>query len=147
MREINKLIIHCTASDVSVHDMDAIKYLRKWHVEANGWNDIGYHFCISKTNGIQFCRPIKLIGAHTHGENEDSIGIVLTGNEVFSQSQFKNLEELCAVLCFIYELDETAIFPHSHFNKGKTCPNFAIEPIRWSVKKILSNKRESYGLS
>ena len=146
-RIINKIIIHCTDSDASAHDIDALKYLYKWHVEENKWNDIGYHFCISKTNGIQFCRPLDLEGAHCKGQNSNSIGIVLTGKESFSKSQFKDLAELCAILCFTFNLDETFIYPHNHYNKTKTCPNFAIEPVRWQVKKLLSNKRESYGIS
>ena len=44
MRQINKIIVHCSATregqDISVDT------IRKWHVEGRGWSDIGYHFYI-----------------------------------------------------------------------------------------------------
>ena len=41
MRKINKIIIHCSATP-ELKDFD-VKDIRGWHVEGNGWSDIGYH--------------------------------------------------------------------------------------------------------
>ena len=77
MRAIRKLIVHCTATpegrDVSVAD------LKDWHVNGNGWNDIGYHFFIDLKGDIHECRPIEITGAHTRGNNFDSIGVAYAG--------------------------------------------------------------------
>ena len=77
MRKINKIIIHCTATpegrEVTKED------LYKWHVEQRGWSDIGYHFFIDLNGDLHECRPIEIAGAHTKGNNLDSIGIAYAG--------------------------------------------------------------------
>lgn len=52
MREINEIIIHCTATnpnwyaDRSVEDV--VAEIRRWHVEERNWSDIGYHAIIHR---------------------------------------------------------------------------------------------------
>ena len=76
MRKIDKLIIHCTATpegrEVSVET------IRKWHL-GRGWRDIGYHFVIGLDGEVHEGRPIEQTGAHTKGQNYDSIGIAYVG--------------------------------------------------------------------
>jgi N-acetylmuramoyl-L-alanine amidase len=41
--------------------------LRRWqdsHMDANGWNDIGYHYAISQRGIVYQCRPVETVGAH-----------------------------------------------------------------------------------
>ena len=42
MREINKIIVHCSATREG-ENIDVAE-IRKWHVEGRGWSDIGYLF-------------------------------------------------------------------------------------------------------
>ena len=42
MREITKIIVHCTATPEG-REVD-VEEIRKWHVEERGWSDVGYHF-------------------------------------------------------------------------------------------------------
>ena len=44
-RPVNSVFLHCSASDNPAHDN--IATIRKWHVEANKWADVGYHYFIS----------------------------------------------------------------------------------------------------
>jgi len=77
MRSINKIIVHCTATpegrDVSVDT------IRKWHVEDNGWSDIGYHWIIMLSGSIEKGRDESKPGAHAKGHNANSIGVVYVG--------------------------------------------------------------------
>ena len=77
MREINKLIVHCTATpefkDFTLEDV------RGWHVKGNGWSDIGYHYLIKLDGTVELGRPVKKPGAHVAGHNKDSIGIAYVG--------------------------------------------------------------------
>ena len=77
MRPINRIIIHMAytrpSMDVGVYE------IRDWHVNGNGWRDIGYHFVIRRSGEIEDGRPVEQPGAHTKGRNSDSIGICLVG--------------------------------------------------------------------
>ena len=56
MRKINKIIVHCTATqeskDVSLDEV------RRWHLN-RGWRDIGYHFLIQRDGTVEEGRPIE----------------------------------------------------------------------------------------
>lgn len=76
MRDINEIIIHCTATpagrDVSASDID------KWHRQ-RGFDCIGYHYVIRLDGSLQVGRPLDKVGAHCKGHNAHSIGIVYVG--------------------------------------------------------------------
>ena len=77
MRNIDKIIIHCSATKEGVAVSTAT--IRNWHIKGRGWSDIGYHYVIQLDGTIDYGRPINRIGAHTKGENENSIGICYIG--------------------------------------------------------------------
>lgn len=120
-RFIDKIILHCSDSDNPDHDN--IEMVRKWHLE-RGWSDIGYHFFINKAGVYYKGRDLSEVGAHCEGFNKASIGICLSGKLNFTDAQFKTLATLLEVLLRRYKLSKTKIFPHNHFNKNKTCPNY-----------------------
>ena len=130
MREIKKIIIHCSDSDYPVHDN--VETIRTWHM-IRGFNDVGYHYVITKSYGVAVGRLEEEIGAHCKGHNDDSIGICLTGKHEFSESQFRDAYGLIMDLMDEYGLDENDVYPHNYFNKGKTCPNFSLEKI-WNTE-------------
>ena len=76
MRQINKLIVHCSATREGQNV--TVDTIRDWHL-ARGWTDIGYHFYIDVEGNIQKGRDIAKIGAHTKGQNRNSIGICYCG--------------------------------------------------------------------
>lgn len=77
MRDIDKIIVHCSATqegrDISVDT------IRKWHVEGRKWADIGYHYVVALDGSIDYGRPIHKQGAHVKGHNKGSIGICYIG--------------------------------------------------------------------
>lgn len=76
MRQINKIIMHCTASregqPLTVADID------KMH-RARGWNGIGYHYVVYADGSVHKGRSVEKAGAHVSGHNADSIGICYVG--------------------------------------------------------------------
>jgi hypothetical protein len=123
MREIKKVILHCSASSLPEHDN--VESIRKWHVEENGWKDIGYHFVITRNGDVHKCRDIKDVGAHCIGHNLDSVGICLTGETEFTPDQYFSLAWLLADVIN----DNPSIVevkPHNYYNKEKDCPNFKL---------------------
>jgi len=125
VRPINKIIIHCSASDLPGQDRDVI---RQWHL-ARGFSDIGYHNLILSDGTVQQGRSLEKVGAHCEGENHDSIGICLVGLYFFKDVQYTSLRLL--VKAYQLRFGPLTVHPHNEFNKGKTCPVF-------DVTKVLS---------
>ena len=139
MRQIDKIIIHCSASDFG--DVDVID---RWHRE-RGFNDIGYHYVIlnnhpkntrvsAPTDGmLQFGRSVRDVGAHCHGQNSNSIGICLIGEETFSEAQMRTLGHLVESLMVQYGISPDMVFGHYEYS-DKSCPNFDVD--QWMEKLL-----------
>ncbi len=141
MREIDKIIIHCSASDFG-----SAALIDRWHRE-RGWRMIGYHYVIlngyrkkdrySKDDDglIETGRPIEEIGAHCKGQNRTSIGVCLIGNYLFSEKQlFCALPRLVRELMDRFNLGLDDVYGHREFNRSKTCPNFEVREV---LKRVL----------
>ena len=128
MREINKIIVHCSATREG-ENFDVAE-IRKWHVEGRGWSDIGYHFYIDLHGEIHKGRDIAKIGAHCKGHNRNSIGICYCGGveaDGKTPKDTRNTEQKEALLAVLRTLK--AMFPnaviHSHNDfANKACPSF-----------------------
>lgn len=124
MRTINEIIVHCSDSDIASHDN--IETIRSWHVQERGFNDVGYHYVITKDGIIHVGRPLDQIGAHCKGKNRNSIGICLTGKDPrrFTDKQYSSLAILCRKL-----MEEHGIeLVNGHYKySDKQCPNFNVD--------------------
>ena len=67
MKEINKVIVHCTATPEGRHT--TVKDVRRWHLD-RGWSDIGYHYLIYLDGTVHEGRSIEIQGAHTKGAKQ-----------------------------------------------------------------------------
>lgn len=127
MRNINKIIIHCSATregqDVPVET------IRDWHL-ARGWSDIGYHFYIEVDGAIKKGRNIEKMGAHTKGQNRNSIGVCYAGGvesdgktpkDTRNESQKDSLRAVLRTLKAMYP--HATIHSHNEF-AAKACPSF-----------------------
>ncbi len=133
MRKINKIIVHCTATQEGKEI--SVDTIRKWHLK-RGWSDIGYHYVISLDGLTQVGRLIERSGAHTKRENKYSIGITYVGGveaergedgnwiakDTRTDEQKKSLLNLLTTLKSIYG-DDVTIHGHSQF-AAKSCPCF-----------------------
>lgn len=57
-----------------------IEMIRRSHVEARGWADIGYHYIVDPTGRIWEGRNEFKQGAHVKDQNENNLGILVLGN-------------------------------------------------------------------
>ena len=139
MREINKIIIHC--SDSTWGDVSEVD---KWHKE-RGWSEIGYHYVVlnghrgyksdfrSRDNGyVEQGRDERKKGAHCKGHNADSIGICLIGKQHFTQRQIESLRILIEKLLQRHNIERDGVYGHYEFSI-KTCPNMTKEFIMQGV--------------
>ena len=130
MREINRIILHCSATPED-RDIDAAT-IRDWHINGNGWSDIGYHYVIKLDGTIEGGRPIHKVGAHTKGENEDSIGICYIGGadkdmnpkDTMNECQEAAFKELIYSLRMVWDKHLT-LHGHNEY-ADKACPSFKV---------------------
>ena len=129
MRKINKIILHCSDSEIGNAEI-----INAWHLE-RGFKSIGYHFVILKDGTIEKGRPVSEAGAHCKGHNFDSIGICLIGKNTFTHEAFESLACILVILLEKYRLGADDIYGHNFFDEGKTCPNFQVEMVRSGFRK------------
>lgn len=139
MREIKQIIIHCSATSPDL-DLGAAD-IKRWHVEQNGWQDIGYHYVIRRNGGIELGRDLdgdgdvlEEVGAHTYGFNQHSVGICLIGGvgetnqpeANFSFIQYQSLHLIVQGLTRMFP--EAEILGHRDLpNTTKACPSFNVK--------------------
>lgn len=130
MRNIDKLIVHCSATPPSM-DIGA-KEIDRWHRE-RGWLCIGYHFVIRRNGMLEFGRPVDQIGAHCKGHNKSSIGICMVGGDEdmdtndFTPEQWDTLAELLGMLKLYHPAAE--VLGHHDLNSSKACPSWDV--VEW----------------
>lgn len=76
MRQINEIIVHCTATPEGRHHTAAD--IDRWH-RLRHFNGIGYHYVILLDGTIQTGRRPEIAGAHCKGHNSHSLGVVYVG--------------------------------------------------------------------
>lgn len=93
---VNEIIVHHSATSEGT-----VESFHRFHVYNNGWYGIGYHYVIYKDGSVHAGRPLTVVGAHTSGHNQNSIGVCLVGNfesEQPTAAQYKALAELISYL-------------------------------------------------
>ncbi len=129
MRKINKIILHCSATKEG--QSFTAKDIDMWHKQ-RGWKGIGYHYVILLDGTLQIGRSESEIGAHTIGQNNNSIGICYIGGVDINEKpkdtrtdQQKNaLKGLISDLLKKYP--EATVHGHNEF-ANKACPCFNVK--------------------
>ena len=129
-RDVNEIILHCSATREGQHiDVDTI---RRWHVQGNGWSDIGYHFVVYLDGTVVPGRPLHRSGAHVRGRNKASIGICYIGGceadgktpkDTMTQEQELSVRNLVVALRASH--GDLALRGHNEF-ASKACPSFQV---------------------
>lgn len=127
MNKPNKIILHHTGgtdanplADTSHHTLEIIK---NGHV-ARGFTDVGYNWVIEKTGKVRKGRDETKDGAHTLGQNSQSIGICIVGNfdaTYPTKEQEDALVGLLGQTMKKYSLTPEDVHYHREY-ANKTCP-------------------------
>lgn len=151
MKKWKRIVIH-----ISDSSWGSANEIRKWHVDGNGWSDIGYQYVInngkikpnyyldSMNGAVEIGRPIdgdmeaesNEKGAHAYGYNSDSIGICLIGKDKITHAQIGALFDLVSDLMLKFKIQHENVVGHYELDPRKTCPNFDMVSFRNLLTKI-----------
>jgi len=135
-----RIIIHHSATE----DSGTVSWgaIRKYHVETNGWKDIGYNFGIEDIGGhleILIGRMPNEEGAHTIGQNIGSIGICVVGNfdiDPVTDKHKQYIQKLIRWLQLAYRIPFTELYGHRNFASYKSCPGENLYKFIQTLKEI-----------
>ena len=131
-------------ADTSKHTAEMME---AYHLSLS-WEGLGYQYVIHFNGDIWKGRPETFHGAHTVGQNANSIGICLAGNfdaTLPTKEQEQALVSLISDIQTRYPLIVDQVYPHRKFAK-KTCygnklgDNWALELIKMVPVKDYKDK-------
>ena len=124
------IVVHCAATKPSM-DIGA-DTIRDWHVNGNGWRDIGYHLVIKRNGDVEKGRDSNDSGAHAAGYNSKSIGLCLVGGMAEDNSAEDNFtaQQWTSLLATVKELEvdfpNAKVIGHNEISE-KECPSFDVQ--------------------
>lgn len=148
-RQITGIIIHCSATrKLWMHNATVAEKrdeIKSWHVDDNGWSDIGYHGLIDRDGSVAEGRPIGRNGAHCIGQNRGTIGLCLIGGHGSAANDAPEdhytPEQLLVLARILEGLQEehpgVTISGHNQ-HANKACPGFNVPAWLQSVGLIRS---------
>lgn len=142
---ISFIVIHCSATP-PIMDIGASD-IRKWHVEKNGWRDIGYSDVIRRDGRLEAGRPYGDTLAHASGFNSNSVAVCLVGGvdddgeskSNFTKAQFDSLRVWISFMLLKYP--GAKLLGHRDLpNVNKDCPCFDVQ--HWFNTGNIINERK-----
>jgi flagellar hook assembly protein FlgD len=112
-------VVHHTAgtnSYTAAESAAIVRGIQRYHVLANGWNDIGYNFLVDKYGQIFEGRgggmSKNVVGAHAQGFNTGSTGVSVLGT--YSAVRVSSAARRALIRLLTWRLDVAHVDPLSH---------------------------------
>ena len=118
-------VVHHTAGSNSysrAQSASIVRGIERYHVLANGWDDIGYNFLVDKYGQIFEGRwggvDRNVVGAHAQGFNQGSVGIALIGT--YDVTSITPAARAALIRLLAWRLDLAHVDPLSIFSWRST---------------------------
>ena len=167
------LIVHHSAGfNISSNYKDVVAYYWDFHVNTNGWDDIGYNWLVDPNGVIYEGRGSGVQGSHFSCMNSYTLGICMIGNFVSQAPTDTSIGSLLNILAYEasnYNIDPDGMSVHSTsqlnlFNisshrdgnsstapigcpKGTTCPGDSLYSMLPEIRQRLASKTCMQGVS
>lgn len=125
------LTIHhtVTPNDDPTPPAERIKGIQSYHINSNGWCDIGYHFLISQDGDRwQGWKDEQKVGIHTGGNNTNNVGISFLGSYHLAEPPLAQLQGAMPLVKWMADtygivLDRDHVLGHGEWPGQSTqCP-------------------------
>jgi N-acetyl-anhydromuramyl-L-alanine amidase AmpD len=145
-RTIDSVIVHHfyrpTASEWQ--GLQTLEAVWRFHVETNGWADIGYHVVVGPDDTIWLARPSEEVGAHCKEQNDTSIGIAFAADFDTVEPVANGLAtgwKVVAAICERFSIPAERVFFHRDFSP-KSCPGTRMDrkAFRREVEQVLTTR-------
>lgn len=134
---VREIVLHCSATRpdwMADQPLTAQREeIRRWHMQDNGWRDIGYHWIIGRDGKLLTGRPETEIGAGVAGHNAGVIHVCLIGGhgsaesdrfaQHFTPAQDTAARQLIQAIGMRTRIE--VISGHNQF-AAKACPGFTV---------------------
>ena len=123
-RAVNKVYLHCSASDsigLDYFGERLVATIDDWHL-ARWASGLGYHYLIDKSGTLLKGRDLNKTPAAQKGHNTGSIAIMVHGLEEFSGASLETLTSWCSQINEAYS-GKISFHGHSEVS-NKSCPVF-----------------------
>ncbi|MGM0558484.1 MAG: peptidoglycan recognition protein family protein [Myxococcota bacterium] len=107
----------------------AMRSIQAYHIDSNGWCDIGYHFVVSQSGNIYQGRSSEQrTGAHVGGQNTGNIGICLIGDFTSQTPQQQQLTPTADIVRWVGDtygigFDRNSVKGHREWpGQSTSCP-------------------------
>jgi len=116
----NKIIVHHSADISPEPQFDKVNlyHKKRWSFISEFGYYVGYHYFIEQDGAVMHARADNEEGAHTIGQNTQSIGICLAGNFNIETPTAQQRNALCRLLEQLLEswqIPDNEIYPHRAF--------------------------------
>lgn len=157
MRKITEIVLHHPAVKQDLLDANRGPKLRNlirgWHVNGNGWSDIGYHYVVNFDEKDQARvydgRNDRIAGAHVLNHNSYTLG-VMVGYAMGSMPDPRLVDalvELLYSLCKTYAIQPSnkTIKGHRDYpgHKSNNCPGNGLYQMLPSIIKRVQEKMQA----
>lgn len=132
---VRTLVMHHTVQPLSssLRGAAAVRSAQDYHINTNGWADIGYHYLIDRAGNIYAGADPTRIGTHVGGQNTGKLGISLIGNfetgPKYAGEPLGSAQKNAAALLIRHlskkhniALSTSDIKGHDHYARGRICP-------------------------
>ncbi|MBA2661507.1 MAG: N-acetylmuramoyl-L-alanine amidase [Bradymonadaceae bacterium] len=106
-----------------------MRQMQAYHIDSQGWCDIGYHFVVAKSGKIYQGRSNELrLGSHTGGQNTGNIGINLIGDFTTQTPSDTQLNGAARIVRWVHQkynipLTTSAVKGHGQWpGQSTSCP-------------------------
>lgn len=144
-REILEIIVHCSYTTIEMNT--SVAEVRRWHVEDNGWSDIGYHIYIDVDGNVFYGRPTSRMGAGVLGHNRNSIHICYSGGAIrnngkliYADTRTPNQKSALRDMIMFYKVKhpKAIVYGHNDFD-NRACPCFDAKKEYLDISNKFSN--------
>jgi N-acetylmuramoyl-L-alanine amidase len=131
------IIVHHSATD---RDSTTFASIKNYHINNNGWNNVGYHKVIEASGKIYDGMPEGNVGYHClhDGFNYKSVAVCLTGNfqdQKPTEKQLASLKQILDEWRAKYNIPRDKVLGHKETGASTSCPGNNLIPFLQNYRK------------